>query len=69
MRSLKGYIEEGLSRRDLIEQGFAEAIVNDVVRKVDLNVNTSESRRAPGLKITPLAPRRSAAGSRLFKNT
>ncbi len=34
---LKGYVEEGLSRRELIAQGFAEAVVNEVVRKVDLN--------------------------------
>ncbi len=51
---LKGYIEEGLSRRDLIAQGFSEAIVNDVVRKVDLN-EYKRKQAAPGLKITPLA--------------
>lgn len=51
---LRGYVEEGLSRRDLIAQGFAEAIVNDVVRKVDLN-EYKRKQAAPGLKITPLA--------------
>ena len=51
---LKGYVEEGLSRRDLIAQGFAEAVVNDVVRKVDLN-EYKRKQSAPGLKITPLA--------------
>ena len=51
---LKGYVEEGLSRRDLIAQGFAEAVVNDVVRKVDLN-EYKRKQAAPGLKITPLA--------------
>jgi NAD+ synthase (glutamine-hydrolysing) len=51
---LKGYVEEGLSRRDLIAQGFAEAIVNDVARKVDLN-EYKRKQAAPGLKITPLA--------------
>ncbi len=51
---LKGYVEEGLSRRDLVEQGFAEAVVNDVVRKVDLN-EYKRKQAAPGLKITPLA--------------
>jgi len=51
---LKGYVEEGLSRRDLINQGFAEPIVNDVVRKVDLN-EYKRKQAAPGLKITPLA--------------
>jgi len=51
---LKGYIEEGLSRADLVAQGFAEAVVNDVVRKVDLN-EYKRKQAAPGLKITPLA--------------
>lgn len=51
---LKGYVEEGLSRRDLITQGFAEPVVNDVVRKVDLN-EYKRKQAAPGLKITPLA--------------
>jgi NAD+ synthase (glutamine-hydrolysing) len=51
---LKGYVEEGLGRRDLIELGFAEAVVNDVARKVDLN-EYKRKQAAPGLKITPLA--------------
>jgi NAD+ synthase (glutamine-hydrolysing) len=51
---LKGYVEEGLSRRDLVAQGFAEAVVNDVVRKVDLN-EYKRKQAAPGLKTTPLA--------------
>jgi len=51
---LKGYVEEGLSSRDLAEQGFAESVVNDVVRKVDLN-EYKRKQAAPGLKITPLA--------------
>jgi NAD+ synthase (glutamine-hydrolysing) len=51
---LKGYIEEGLARADLVAQGFAEAVVNDVVRKVDLN-EYKRKQAAPGLKITPLA--------------
>jgi len=51
---LKGYVEEGLSRRDLVAQGFPEAVVNDVVRKVDLN-EYKRKQAAPGLKITPLA--------------
>jgi len=51
---LKGYVEEGLSRRDLVAQGFAEAVVNDIVRKVDLN-EYKRKQAAPGLKITPLA--------------
>ena len=51
---LRGYVEQGLSRRDLVAQGFAEAVVNDVVRKVDLN-EYKRKQAAPGLKITPLA--------------
>jgi NAD+ synthase (glutamine-hydrolysing) len=51
---LKGYVEEGLSRRDLVAQGFAAAVVNDVIRKVDLN-EYKRKQAAPGLKITPLA--------------
>jgi NAD+ synthase (glutamine-hydrolysing) len=51
---LKGYVEEGLSRSDLVAQGFSEAVVNDVVRKVDLN-EYKRKQAAPGLKITPLA--------------
>jgi len=51
---LHGYVEEGLSRRDLVERGFDAAVVNDVVRKVDLN-EYKRKQAAPGLKITPLA--------------
>jgi NAD+ synthase (glutamine-hydrolysing) len=51
---LKEYVEEGLSRRDLVDQGFSEAIVADIIRKVDLN-EYKRKQAAPGLKITPLA--------------
>jgi NAD+ synthase (glutamine-hydrolysing) len=51
---LRGYVDEGLSRRDLVAQGHPEAVVNDVVRKVDLN-EYKRKQAAPGLKITPLA--------------
>ncbi|ACB77031.1 NAD+ synthase [Opitutus terrae] len=51
---LRSYVEEGHSRRDIVAQGFAEAVVNDVVRKVDLN-EYKRKQAAPGLKITPLA--------------
>ncbi len=51
---LKGYVEQGLSRSDLAAQGFAETVVNEVVRKVDLN-EYKRKQAAPGLKITPLA--------------
>lgn len=51
---LKGYVEEGLSRRDLVARGFNESVVNDIVRKVDLN-EYKRKQAAPGLRITPLA--------------
>jgi NAD+ synthase (glutamine-hydrolysing) len=51
---LKGYVEEGLSRADLVAQGFDQVVINDIVRKVDLN-EYKRKQAAPGLKITPLA--------------
>ncbi|MBI5768193.1 MAG: NAD+ synthase [Verrucomicrobia bacterium] len=51
---LQGYVEEGLSRRDLVAKGFPEPVVADVLRKVDLN-EYKRKQAAPGLKITPLA--------------
>jgi NAD+ synthase (glutamine-hydrolysing) len=51
---LKGYVEEGLSRADLVAQGFDQTVVNDIVRKVDLN-EYKRKQAAPGLKITSLA--------------
>lgn len=51
---LKGYVEEGLSRRDLVAQGFPQTVVNDIARKVDLN-EYKRKQAAPGLKITSLA--------------
>lgn len=51
---LRGYIEQGLSRAELVAQGFAEATVRDICRKVDLN-EYKRKQAAPGLKITPLA--------------
>lgn len=51
---LKGYVEEGLSRADLVARGFDQEVVNDIVRKVDLN-EYKRKQAAPGLKITPLA--------------
>jgi NAD+ synthase (glutamine-hydrolysing) len=51
---LRGYVEEGLSRRDLYAEGFDPAVVDDVVRKVDRN-EYKRKQAAPGLKITPLA--------------
>ncbi|HNW42680.1 MAG TPA: NAD+ synthase, partial [Opitutaceae bacterium] len=51
---LRGYVEQGLSRRDLVAQGFPETVVHDIARKVDLN-EYKRKQAAPGLKITPLA--------------
>jgi NAD+ synthase (glutamine-hydrolysing) len=53
-RLLEGYVEEGLSRRDLVARGFAPEMVNDICRKVDLN-EYKRKQAAPGLKLTPLA--------------
>ncbi|MCZ6672142.1 MAG: NAD+ synthase [Verrucomicrobia bacterium] len=51
---LKAYVEEGRSRADIAAMGYDPEIVNDVVRKVDLN-EYKRKQAAPGLKITPLA--------------
>lgn len=51
---LKMYVEEGRSSREITESGYDEAVVRDVIRKVDLN-EYKRKQAAPGLKITPLA--------------
>jgi NAD+ synthase (glutamine-hydrolysing) len=51
---LKRYIEEGQSSAEIIEAGYQEDIVRDIIRKVDLN-EYKRKQAAPGLKITPLA--------------
>lgn len=51
---LRLYVEEGKSRNEIVEAGFAREVVNDVVRKVDLN-EYKRKQAAPGLKISPLA--------------
>jgi NAD+ synthase (glutamine-hydrolysing) len=51
---LTGYVEEHLSRAELIARGFAPDMVRDICRKVDLN-EYKRKQAAPGLKITPLA--------------
>jgi NAD+ synthase (glutamine-hydrolysing) len=53
-RLLEGYVEEGLSRRDLVARGFAPEMVADICRQVDLN-EYKRKQAAPGLMITPLA--------------
>tara|TARA_B110000438_G_scaffold231643_2_gene227052 strand:+ start:2827 stop:4464 length:1638 start_codon:yes stop_codon:yes gene_type:complete len=51
---LQLYVEEGKSRAEIAEQGYDREIVNEIVRKVDLN-EYKRKQAAPGLKITPLA--------------
>lgn len=51
---LTGYVEEHLSRAELIAKGFDPAVVRDICRKVDLN-EYKRKQAAPGLKISPLA--------------
>lgn len=51
---LEGYVEKGLSTKDLIEQGYDPDVVKDMIRKVDLN-EYKRKQAAPGLKLTPLA--------------
>ena len=51
---LRLYVEEGLSSAEIIESGYEEALVREIIRKVDLN-EYKRKQAAPGLKITPLA--------------
>ena len=51
---LRLYVEEGLSRAEIVEKGYDSEVVNDIVRKVDLN-EYKRKQAAPGLKTTPLA--------------
>ncbi|MCU0793730.1 MAG: NAD+ synthase, partial [Opitutaceae bacterium] len=51
---LAGYVEEHLSRAELVARGFPAEMVRDICRKVDLN-EYKRKQAAPGLKITPLA--------------
>jgi NAD+ synthase (glutamine-hydrolysing) len=51
---LKRYIEMGESSAEIIDAGYSEEVVRDVIRKVDLN-EYKRKQAAPGLKITPLA--------------
>ena len=48
------YIEKGESASAIIAAGFDPEVVNDILRKVDLN-EYKRKQAAPGLKITPLA--------------
>lgn len=51
---LRLYVEEGLSSAEIISKGYEQAVVRDIIRKVDLN-EYKRKQAAPGLKITPLA--------------
>ena len=51
---LRLYIEEGLSRAEIVAKGYEQEVVDDIVRKVDLN-EYKRKQAAPGLKTTPLA--------------
>jgi len=51
---LRLYVEEGLSRTEIVEKGYEQEVVNDTVRKVDLN-EYKRKQAAPGLKTTSLA--------------
>ena len=51
---LHHYVEEGLSRAEIIKEGFDSEIVNFIVKKVDQN-EYKRKQAAPGLKISPLA--------------
>lgn len=51
---LRLYIEEGLASAEIIDSGYGEAVVRDIIREVDLN-EYKRKQAAPGLKITPLA--------------
>ena len=51
---LKKYIEDGMTRADIIQEGFDADLVRDIARKVDLN-EYKRKQAPPGLKITTLA--------------
>ncbi|MGC6456336.1 MAG: NAD+ synthase [Coraliomargaritaceae bacterium] len=51
---LRLYVELGLSRAEIVEQGHDPECVDDIVRKVDLN-EYKRKQAAPGLKTSPLA--------------
>jgi len=51
---LRLYVEEGLSRAEIAGRGYDREVVDDIVRKVDLN-EYKRKQMAPGLKTTPLA--------------
>ncbi len=48
------YVEENRSMRAIIEKGFDEAIVRDVIQRVD-HSEYKRQQAAPGIKLTPIA--------------
>lgn len=51
---LKKYIEENQSPKQIIDEGFCQETVNDVIRLVHLSEH-KRKQAPPGLKVTPLA--------------
>jgi NAD+ synthetase len=51
---LKGYIEDALSVAELVEKGFDQALVAEVIARVDRN-EYKRYQAAPGLKVTSKA--------------
>jgi NAD+ synthase/NAD+ synthase (glutamine-hydrolysing) len=51
---LEGYVEKFQSARTLVDAGFDQAVVADVIRRVDQN-EYKRHQAAPGLKVTPKA--------------
>ncbi len=51
---LEMYVEDGKSSTEIIEAGFEDDTVRDIIRKVDLN-EYKRKQAAPGLKISALA--------------
>jgi NAD+ synthase (glutamine-hydrolysing) len=51
---LSAYIEDGMTRKDMIEKGMDPELVEDIAKKVDRN-EYKRKQAPPGLKITSLA--------------
>jgi NAD+ synthase (glutamine-hydrolysing) len=51
---LQFYVVENLSKAEIIQRGFAAAIVNDVINKVTFS-EYKRRQAAPGLKVSPRA--------------
>ncbi len=51
---LEGYVEQALSRDELVAEGFDARMVDEVIQRVDRN-EYKRHQAAPGLKVTPKA--------------